>query len=116
MRKRSQKGKGDFLEGVRQDVARNKGISSEEAGRWLAKETCNYTWVDGVDRSPTFFQNITNPRNFDIAASIGGRVLTDVVAPIVTGKVPNPYDVYQITRDGVSQVMKGKGFRRKIKL
>ena len=59
------------------------------------------------------FAQLINPRNWEIAASIGKSVIGDVIVPVVTGGFVNPLDVAKIVYDGVKKVNgKGSGRRR----
>ena len=57
------------------------------------------------------FAQLINPRNWEIVGSIGKSVISDVIAPVVTGKIPNPFDMAKIVYDGVKKV-NGKGKRK----
>ena len=57
------------------------------------------------------FAQLINPRNWEIAASIGKSVIGDVIVPVVTGGFVNPLDVAKIVYDGVKKV-NGSGRRR----
>ena len=105
------------MEYVSQNMMNKSGMTREEAKRYAAKDTGNSEWLDDshTDRSNRNpFAALTNGRNWDIAASIGKNVVGDVIAPVATGKIPNPFDMGKIVYDGVKKVTGGrrKGMRK----
>ena len=61
------------------------------------------------------FAQLINPKNWEFAASIGKNVFSDVIIPVATGKIPNPFDMGRIVYDGVKKVTGGrkrKGMRK----
>jgi len=61
------------------------------------------------------FAQLINPKNWEFAASIGKNVFSDVIIPVATGKIPNPFDMGRIVYDGVKKVTGGRRKRAETK-
>ena len=102
--KRRIKGGGDFMEYVLQGMMNKSGMTREEAKRYAAKDTGNSDWLDDSHTDRTNhnpFAQLINPRNWDIAGSIGKSVVGDIIVPVATGGFVNPLDAAKIVYDGV---------------